>query len=484
MTATADPTAGTSAGAENVSHRRGAIVGGVAGVAGGLVFGASMAVFGMLPTIASIVRTDSALAGFGVHMVFAVIIGAGFGLLVIRLRVRVREMLFWGLAYGALWWFLGPQTLLPLFRGLPVDWSTAGAAALLPSLIGHVFYGTTVAVVLVLLQRDLRGMWQVPRVGAVLCGGVAGVVTATVLAGVPDAPGGSVAWPLTGLAVGVCYPLLFSARPEPTGPALARGTVYGFLAWVVVDLTLRPLVADGGLAWSQPDAAAAAGHLPGYLLLGVGVAVGTTWLGLWARGLFLDDVRKIDARPPGARGPRAVGFGALAGLVGGLLFTVVMVLVGALPRVASMVGAEGAPVGLVVHLVISAVIGVSYAVLFRRQSFDVLSGVGWGVSYGFFWWVLGDLTLLPALTGAPIAWDAATLAAEFPSLVGHIAYGAALGAVYYRLEAGINPWWMTRSDIEAARVTARREQVLSAAPAVWVLTVVIALTLPILLDGA
>jgi hypothetical protein len=149
-----------------------------------------------------------------------------------------------------------------------------------------------------------------------------------------------------------------------------------------------------------------------------------------------------------------------------------------------MVGSQSASVGLAVHLINSAVIGVSYAVLFRRQSFDVLSGVGWGVSYGFFWWVLGDLTLLPALTGTPITWDTATLAAEFPSLVGHLAYGAALGSVYYRLETGINPWWLTRSDIETGRVAARREQVLSAAPAIWALTVVVALTLPILLDGA
>jgi uncharacterized membrane protein YagU involved in acid resistance len=165
MRAPADPASADPATAdtEDVSLLRGAVVGGVGGVAGGLVFGASMAVFGMLPTVASIVRTDSVVAGFGVHMVFAVIIGAVFGLLVVRLRIRVREMLFWGLVYGALWWFLGPQTLLPLFRGLPVDWSTAAAGALLPSLIGHLFYGTTAAVVLVLLRRDLRAMWQVPR---------------------------------------------------------------------------------------------------------------------------------------------------------------------------------------------------------------------------------------------------------------------------------------------------------------------------------
>ena len=52
------------------------------------------------------------------------------------------------------------------------------------------------------------------------------------------------------------------------------------------------------------------------------------------------------------------------------------------------------------HLLIAQLIGVSYAVLFRRRSFDLPPGIGWGVSYGFLWWVLGELTLFPVLTGA------------------------------------------------------------------------------------
>lgn len=126
------------------------------------------------------------------------------------------------------------------------------------------------------------------------------------------------------------------------------------------------------------------------------------------------------------------------------------------------------------------IIGVSYAVLFRRCSFDLLSGIGWGVSYSFFWWVLGDLTLLPALSGGTIRWDAAAIAAGFPSLVGHLGYGAALGAVYYQLEIRTNPWWMTRSEVETARAETRRDHALGAAPALWVLVVLIALTLPVL----
>jgi hypothetical protein len=139
-------------------------------------------------------------------------------------------------------------------------------------------------------------------------------------------------------------------------------------------------------------------------------------------------------------------------------------------------------IGLTLHLLISAAIGISYAIVFRRTAFDVLSGVGWGVSYGFFWWILGDLTLLPALDGQTVRWDAATIATQFPSLVGHLAYGAALGAVYYWLETRTNPWWMTRNAAETELAATRKEQTLGAAPALWVLTIVIALTLPVLVS--
>ncbi|MEO7744898.1 MAG: hypothetical protein ABIV05_01570, partial [Actinomycetota bacterium] len=61
---------------------RGAAAGAAAGIAGGLVFGAAMAAVGTLPTVASILRTDLPWVGFTLHMVFAVLIGAGFGLLV------------------------------------------------------------------------------------------------------------------------------------------------------------------------------------------------------------------------------------------------------------------------------------------------------------------------------------------------------------------------------------------------------------------
>ncbi len=464
--------------------RRDAAAGAGAGIAGGLVFGAAMASLGTLPNVASIVRSDIAAVGFGVHMAIAATIGAGFGIFVAHQQANASETLFWGLIYGGFWWFLGPLTLLPLLIGQPVAWDLVSAQTLLPSLIGHLFYGSTTALVFVAF-RARAGDRHWPGFGTALRGVAAGTVVATLLYPIVNQTSGSAMGRLVvvGALAGLGYPLLFTSRREGTGPAVIRGTAYGFLWWIVAALTVEPLLRDGALDWSLGAASSAVDLLPAYLLLGAGIAFVFTVLGGLARWLFVDDVRTLRVESPGARGLRATGYGALAGLAGGLVFTVVIVLVDALPMVARLVGMRTPAAGLVVHLVIAQIIGVTYALLFRRRSFDLGSGIGWGVSYGFLWWVLGGLTLLPILSGEAPQWTAAGVAAAFPSLVGHLAYGAALGVVYYRLEARADPWWISRSEVEAARVAAQREQTLGSAPALWGLTVLIALTIPVLIGG-
>ena len=51
--------------------------GALAGLMGGLVFGAAMIQLGMLPTVASLVHTESGLTGFIIHMILAAILGVG-----------------------------------------------------------------------------------------------------------------------------------------------------------------------------------------------------------------------------------------------------------------------------------------------------------------------------------------------------------------------------------------------------------------------
>lgn len=459
---------------------RDAICGALAGLVGGLVFGQVMAVIGYLPTVAAIVRTDSPVVGFAVHLLIAAIIGSVFGVLV----ARQRELLFWGLAYGVLWWFLGPLTLLPLLLGRPVAWDAATAQALIPSLLGHLAYGAVTAAVLAVLSRKERRL----RPGLLLRAAAAGLFTGAVLGlgsnGLSAEAVLGLGWNglIVGALVGASYAVVFGDPREGAGPALIRGAAFGFVWWVLAAVTLSPLLDGRGLQWTSAAVRTAVAALPAHVLLGAGTALLTSLLGVLSRAVFSDDVRlTLEGRLAGGR-VISIWHGVIAGLAGGAIFTGVMVAVGFLPVVASLVGSESAVAGLVIHLLISQAVGVTYAVLFRRRSFDPASGIGWGVSYGFVWWVLGNLTLLPVLLGAEPRWSAAALALSFPSLIGHLAYGAVLGLVYQRLEERVAPWHLTRSEATAARAAARHEQTLSAAPALWSLITCVALLIPILVS--
>ena len=291
------------------------------------------------------------------------------------------------------------------------------------------------------------------------------------------------AW-LGPLVMAMAWSLLFAmAHPASTstvGAALVRGAGFGTLLWVVGGLTILPLLRGVGLDWAIPDAQAAFPALLGSVLFASATAIAYHWLTRITPILFSDD-DPVTQPDGGAWGLRAVLRGGAAGLVGGLLFTVVMVAIGYLPIVASLVGSGSELVGLVVHLAIAVTIGASYGVLFRRQAFDAGAAVGWGVSYGFVWWILGPLTLAPMMLGADPAWTVEGAATAFPSLIGHLAYGAGLGLTYYVLEGRYTPWWISRSEREAQRMAGHRIMAGSAGPALWALLVLVAVLMPTVL---
>ena len=133
-------------------------LGAYGGFAGGLIFGAMMGFMGMLPMIGSMIGQPTAAAGFVVHMLNSVIIGAGFAIVLGRFVSGIRARVGVGLAYGGAWWILGPLTLMPLFMGmgLGVNWNAAAATAMLPSLVGHLMYGSVLGLTYAWLRhRDV-----------------------------------------------------------------------------------------------------------------------------------------------------------------------------------------------------------------------------------------------------------------------------------------------------------------------------------------
>ena len=117
------------------------INGALGGLAGGVVFGAMMGMMGMLPMVASLIKSESAFVGLGLHMVFSAIIGAGYGLVFGNQTTTLQQGLLWGAIYGVIWWVLGPMILMPLMMGMGLQFAGAFTAPMLKSLLGHVFYG-------------------------------------------------------------------------------------------------------------------------------------------------------------------------------------------------------------------------------------------------------------------------------------------------------------------------------------------------------
>ena len=134
------------------------LAGAASGVVGGVVFGLMMAQMGTLPMIGRMIGVPTVAAGWLVHLGISATIGASFAVLLGWLAAgRVNGAVF-GTAYGAVWWLLGPLTLMPLFMGmgLGVNWNPAAAQEMLPSLVGHVVFGVGLGLTYDLVRRRLE----------------------------------------------------------------------------------------------------------------------------------------------------------------------------------------------------------------------------------------------------------------------------------------------------------------------------------------
>ncbi len=139
--------------------------------------------------------------------------------------------------------------------------------------------------------------------------------------------------------------------------------------------------------------------------------------------------------------------GVIGGLAGGVIFGMMMWMMGMLPMIGKMVGYPNIFAGWIVHLGISASIGASFAVLLDRFVKSLATGAVTGMIYGAVWWFLGPLTLMPLMMGMGLGvnWNATAAVNMAPSLMGHAIFGVALGLVYARRSLSHR---VTRSDPE------------------------------------
>lgn len=139
----------------------------------------------------------------------------------------------------------------------------------------------------------------------------------------------------------------------------------------------------------------------------------------------------------------------VAGLAGGVVFGVMMHMMmaptpdgGQMPVIAMVGQIVGSPtigIGWGYHLFNSALIGAIFGWLVGDRVRGYASALGWGAGYGFVWWILGGLILMPVLLGmspfAPLMMPPMRMVA-MGSLVGHLIYGVILGGTFAWLHHG------------------------------------------------
>jgi hypothetical protein len=95
--------------------------------------------------------------------------------------------------------------------------------------------------------------------------------------------------------------------------------------------------------------------------------------------------------------------------------------------------------GWLYHLFNSAVIGAFFGWLLGDRVHGYGAAFGWGATYGFVWWIIGGLILMPILLGmpafAPLMMPPMRMVA-MGSLIGHLIYGLILGGAFARFYRG------------------------------------------------
>lgn len=113
-----------------------------AGLIAGIVFGSLLGMMGMLPMVAKLIGASSSFAGFILNLVFSAIIGLIFGYLFGHAAALKRTAAInLGLAYGFIWWILGPLLIMPIWLGMGPQLTLEAASGAIGSLWGHLLFG-------------------------------------------------------------------------------------------------------------------------------------------------------------------------------------------------------------------------------------------------------------------------------------------------------------------------------------------------------
>ena len=434
-----------------------------------------------------------------------VVVGSVFGLVFAilfgRRATSAGAGLIWGLAAAFLMWVVFPAGVVPLYsRGFHSMAALGDAREQFPLLVGYlVCLGMPVGLVLGIRNgmrsADLQSHLHWTR--AVVAGGLAGVLGGAIfdrwisageffplLSGLSAklSPGGSLVLQfLIAVLMGVIFGLLFQRDVRGYGSCMGWGIGYAILWWFLGPMTLLPIASRTPLDWSSDAGSAMFGSLVGHILYGL--ILGVTYATIdrvWVRLFIQSDPLNREPHGPGLRVLQSLGWGAVAGFAGGLVSSPIMLKTGVLTRVAGLDTSFSNGHGLLVHLLVSTAIGVTFGLLFRNESTNLSAGVAWGWLFGLIWWYLGPMTLLPLILTGVCDWSTDAASALLPSLIGHLVFGAVTACMFLVLQNRYLQWLLLDPRI-AMREKRRIRPLGTAAPALWFLALGLGVLLPILL---
>ena len=433
-----------------------------------------------------------------------ILLGGTFGIAFTSLFVRRATTpgagLIWGLGAALFLWFAMPAGIdLLLLRSASSGAMLSEAQMRFPRLVAYlVCLGMPVGVVIgvrgVLRRKQAQPQFRWGR--AVVAGGLAGTISGLAFSGWEYAGG---YLPLLGglpefqsqaavilhfavaLLIGSIFGILFQRDVRGYGSSMGWGLGFGIFLWFFGPLTVFPILSGQPLDWSADQGTAIFGSLVGYIIYGF--ILGTVYAFLdrvWVRLFIQSDPLNREREGPGFHFLRSIEWGGLAGLVGGLVSIPVMNATGILPKIAGLDTSFGGIRGPIIHLVVSAGIGMSYGFLFRDEAPSIGLGVPWGFLFGVIWWYVGPLTLLPLILTGVYDWRASAAVALFPSLIGHLIYGGTTAFIFLLLERRYKRWLLLDPRL-AAREQRRLRPEGTPAPALWFFALGLSVLLPILL---
>jgi len=431
------------------------------------------------------------------------IMGAVFGLLFATVFARRANTagagLTWGLAAAFLLWLLIPAGIQPLIQERHSMGMLADASDHFPSLVAYLLcMGMPVGIVIGTIRglhradTDPRFPWERALVNGGLGGLLGGAIFDSwmsagnyfpLISGLNSTPSRAASLALQfGMAVlmGVLFGVLFQRDVRGYGSCMGWGIGYGMMWWFLGPLTLWPLASSGRINWSANAGAAIFGSLIGHIIYGLILGVSyATFDKIWVRLFIESDPLNREARGPGLKTLQSLGWGAIAGFSGGLVASPIMLKTGVLTSV-TVGGRFSTLHGLLFHLLVSTLVGMSFGVLFRNESSSLGAGIAWGWLFGLMWWYMGPLTLLPLMLTGACDWSTSAVSALLPSLIGHLIFGAVTAFVFLLLEQRYKRWLLLDPRV-ASREKRKLRPVGTPAPALWFLALGLGVLLPILL---